>query len=132
MPDLVFELHTSYKLLYPVDSSSITVKSTLLEIPVSTGTGLLAYIRSYVLFLVIFLIDFICFKKNLLIKFGPLQSGRIKQQFTASLNSDKGSSVEFIYKGEIDNLLQIISKYHISKLLIEELDLEEIFIHYYE
>ena len=99
MPDLVFELHTSYKLLYPADSSSITVKSTLLEVPVSTGTGLLAYIRSYVLFLAIFLTDFICFKKNLLIKFGLLQSGRIKQQFTASLNSDKGSSVEFIYKG---------------------------------
>ena len=49
-------------------------------------------------------------------------------------NSKKKSDkeVEFIYKGEIDNLLQIISKYHISKLLIEELDLEEIFIHYYE
>lgn len=52
------------------------------------------------------------------------------QIYNSKKESDK--EVEFIYKGQIDNLLQIISKYHISKLLIEELDLEEIFIHYYE
>ena len=44
----------------------------------------------------------------------------------------KENEVKFIYKGEINTLIQIVAKYSVSKLIIEELDLEEIFMHYYE
>ena len=44
----------------------------------------------------------------------------------------KENEVKFIYKGEINTLKQILAKYSVSKLIIEELDLEEIFMHYYE
>ena len=44
----------------------------------------------------------------------------------------KETEVKFIYKGEINTLTQILAKYSVSKLIIEELDLEEIFMHYYE
>lgn len=44
----------------------------------------------------------------------------------------KENEVKFIYKGEINTLIQIVAKYSVSKLIIEELDLEEIFMHYYK
>ena len=47
-------------------------------------------------------------------------------------DSIKKGVLEFIYKEDINNLMKILSKYNIKKLLIEELDIEEIFIHYYK
>lgn len=47
-------------------------------------------------------------------------------------DSIKKGVLEFVYKDDINNLMKILSKYNIKKLLIEELDIEEIFIHYYK
>ncbi|NLL31129.1 MAG: ABC transporter ATP-binding protein [Clostridiales bacterium] len=43
---------------------------------------------------------------------------------------DKG--IEFIYKGNLNELISLLSKYDIEKLLIEEVKLEDTFLHYYE
>lgn len=39
--------------------------------------------------------------------------------------------VEFIYKGDINELIKILSNYRLDKLLIEEVSLEESFLNYY-
>ena len=39
--------------------------------------------------------------------------------------------VEFIYKGDINELIKILSNYRLDKLLIEEVRLEESFLNYY-
>lgn len=56
----------------------------------------------------------------------------IVKELKLSEDSIKNETLEFIYKDDINNLMKILSKYHIKKLLIEELDIEEIFIHYYK
>ncbi|WP_291649695.1 ABC transporter ATP-binding protein [Clostridium sp.] len=40
--------------------------------------------------------------------------------------------IEFIYKGNINELINLLSKYNLDKLLIEEVKLEEAFLNYYE
>lgn len=40
--------------------------------------------------------------------------------------------LQFIYKKDINDLIKIIFKFEIEKLIIEELELEEIFMHYYK
>ena len=42
------------------------------------------------------------------------------------------NKIEFLYSKEINSLIEKISKYKISKLLIQEIDMEEIFMHYYK
>lgn len=42
------------------------------------------------------------------------------------------SGVDFLYGGDINDLLAVLSKYHINDLSVSEPDLEEIFMHYYE
>jgi ABC-2 type transport system ATP-binding protein len=44
----------------------------------------------------------------------------------------QGTSVSFIYKGDINVVLRKVSDLGISDILIQEPDLEEIFLHYYE
>lgn len=56
----------------------------------------------------------------------------ILKELKLSEDSIKNETLEFIYKDDINNLMKILSKYNIKKLLIEELDIEEIFIHYYK
>ena len=56
----------------------------------------------------------------------------IVKELKLSEDSIKNKTLEFIYKDDINNLMKILSKYNIKKLLIEELDIEEIFIHYYK
>ena len=56
----------------------------------------------------------------------------IVKELKLSEDSIKNETLEFIYKDDINNLMKILSKYNIKKLLIEELDIEEIFIHYYK
>ena len=56
----------------------------------------------------------------------------ILKELKLSEDSIKNKTLEFIYKDDINNLMKILSKYNIKKLLIEELDIEEIFIHYYK
>ena len=45
---------------------------------------------------------------------------------------DTGSSVSFLYSGEMNELLRVLSSGHITDLSVSEPDLEEIFLHYYE
>ena len=40
--------------------------------------------------------------------------------------------IQFIYKGDINKLLEILRDIRINNLLIEEPSLEEIFLHYYK
>ncbi|MFB7139316.1 ATP-binding cassette domain-containing protein [Gottfriedia sp. NPDC056225] len=44
----------------------------------------------------------------------------------------KGKTISFIFKGNINNVLRKIAEIEIENLWIEEPDLEEIFLHYYE
>ncbi|PEJ58208.1 MULTISPECIES: ABC transporter ATP-binding protein [unclassified Bacillus (in: firmicutes)] len=44
----------------------------------------------------------------------------------------KGKTISFIFKGNINNVLRKIADIEIENLWIEEPDLEEIFLHYYE
>ncbi|MBE6052336.1 MAG: ABC transporter ATP-binding protein [Clostridium sartagoforme] len=43
-----------------------------------------------------------------------------------------GEEIEFIYKGNINQLISLLAKYNLDKLLIEEVKLEEAFLNYYE
>lgn len=45
---------------------------------------------------------------------------------------DTGSSVSFLYSGEMNTLLRVLSSGNITDLTISEPDLEEVFLHYYE
>lgn len=40
--------------------------------------------------------------------------------------------IQFIYKGNVNELISLLSKYNLEKLLIEEVNLEETFLNYYE
>lgn len=44
----------------------------------------------------------------------------------------KGKTISFLYKGNINFIMKKISEIEIANLWIEEADLEEIFMHYYE
>ncbi|MEE6452599.1 ABC transporter ATP-binding protein [Gottfriedia acidiceleris] len=46
--------------------------------------------------------------------------------------STKGKTISFIFKGNINKVLKKIAEIEIENLWIEEPDLEEIFLHYYE
>jgi ABC-2 type transport system ATP-binding protein len=43
-----------------------------------------------------------------------------------------GNSASFLYRGKIDALIKHIAKLELTNLLVEEPDLEEIFMHYYQ
>lgn len=42
-----------------------------------------------------------------------------------------GEEIQFIYKGNINELINLLSKYNLEKLIIEEVNLEETFLNYY-
>jgi len=42
------------------------------------------------------------------------------------------SGVSFLYRGDINEAIEIIAKLNLTNLLVEEPDLEEIFMHYYQ
>ena len=44
----------------------------------------------------------------------------------------KDNTLEFYYSGKINNITQELSKMDISDVWIEDPDLEEVFMHYYE
>lgn len=44
----------------------------------------------------------------------------------------KNDELKFMYKEDINKLINVLSKYQIKKMLLEESSLEEIFIHYYK
>ena len=45
---------------------------------------------------------------------------------------ESGDSVSFLFGGDINELVRVLSAFHISDLTVTEPDLEEIFLHYYE
>ncbi|OGO81379.1 MAG: ABC transporter [Clostridiales bacterium GWC2_40_7] len=69
---------------------------------------------------------------------------KFKLEMKTPLNSDffnikgvneikfDGNLASFLYKGNINSILRKISEVEIANIWIEELDLEEIFLHYYE
>lgn len=44
----------------------------------------------------------------------------------------EGSKSEFLFRGDINSVLAVLSGHHINDLIIEEPNLEEVFMHYYE
>lgn len=44
----------------------------------------------------------------------------------------KGNEIEFIYQEDINKLISVLSKYKILKLVLEDIDIEDIFMHYYK
>lgn len=49
----------------------------------------------------------------------------------SDLNIDN-NIVHFLFKGDINNIVELIAKYRLANLLVEEPDLEDIFMHYYQ
>jgi len=60
-----------------------------------------------------------------------LDEKRFKVKGVTSLEKENGS-VSFFYKGDINTIAKLIGSRKISDLTIEDLTLEEIFMHYYE
>lgn len=46
--------------------------------------------------------------------------------------SKEDNKIEFTYSQDINNLIFILSRYKLTKLIIEELSIEDLFMHYYE
>jgi ABC-2 type transport system ATP-binding protein len=44
----------------------------------------------------------------------------------------KGNSISFLYRGRINDVTKIIASLNLTNMLVEEPDLEEIFMHYYQ
>ena len=44
----------------------------------------------------------------------------------------RGNEISFLYRGDVNKILQALAAHHIQDIQIEEPDLEEIFMHYYE
>lgn len=44
----------------------------------------------------------------------------------------KENEIEFIYQEDINKLISVLSKYKILKLVLEDIDIEDIFMHYYK
>jgi ABC-2 type transport system ATP-binding protein len=42
-----------------------------------------------------------------------------------------GCEISFLYKGDINRVIAVIGAFELNNLIIEEPDLEEIFLHYY-
>jgi ABC-2 type transport system ATP-binding protein len=59
-------------------------------------------------------------------------SQRIKELEGNTSFKSLDDEISFIFKGDINNLINMLSEYKIKNLLIEEPDLEEIFMHYYD
>lgn len=54
----------------------------------------------------------------------PLKNMHIK-----SISTDE---IKFTYKGDINKIINVLNEYKVDKLLIEEMAIDEIFIHYYK
>ncbi len=56
---------------------------------------------------------------------------KIKKQLNQELINEEKNKIKFVYKENINNLIKLLSNYNIEKILIEEPEIEEIFMHYY-
>lgn len=56
----------------------------------------------------------------------------IKEELKIELISQEELKIEFMYQENMDELIKVLQKYKIHKLLINEPSIEEIFMHYYK
>ncbi|MDD2180989.1 MAG: ABC transporter ATP-binding protein [Bacilli bacterium] len=56
---------------------------------------------------------------------------KIKKELNQELISEDKNKIKFIHKDDINNLINLLSKYNIEKILIEDPEVEDIFMHYY-
>ena len=57
---------------------------------------------------------------------------KIKEELKLEIKEEKNNEVKFINNLDSNNLIKILSKYNIEKLLIEEISLEDLFVNYYK
>jgi ABC-2 type transport system ATP-binding protein len=69
--------------------------------------------------------------KKIRVTAADLDEKRFKVKGVTSLEKENGS-ISFFYKGDINAIAKLIGSRKISDLTIEDLTLEEIFMHYYE
>ena len=69
--------------------------------------------------------------KKFTIKGDGLNSGKFNVQGVTNLE-ESDSKVTFFFKGDVNKIIEKLSKLNLTDVLIEEPTLEEIFIHYYE
>lgn len=55
-----------------------------------------------------------------------------KELIIEKIIKKENDMIEFLYSGDINEIVTILGKYKVSKLLIQDLDIENIFMHYYE
>jgi len=69
--------------------------------------------------------------KHFRITSGDLRSADLPAADISDFHQD-GNELSFLFRGDIDAMLKLISRYHVTDIQIEEPTLEEIFMHYYE
>jgi len=60
------------------------------------------------------------------------ESFKLNKFENLNILSDSNGSIEASYKGDINELIKLLSEINIKKLIIEEPSIEELFFHYYE
>ena len=63
---------------------------------------------------------------------GASGNGIIEKDLNLKIVSEHNNSVKFINDLNSNKLINIISKYNINKLLIEEMTIEDLFMEYYK
>lgn len=71
-------------------------------------------------------------RSNILIVTLDCNNNQIADKLGARVISQSGSLIKFIYDGSTDTLISALQGLKVSRLLIEEPSLEEIFMHYYQ
>ncbi len=69
--------------------------------------------------------------KQFRITSGDLRQADLPPSDVSDFHQD-GNELSFLFRGDIDAMLKLISRYHVTDIQIEEPTLEEIFMHYYE
>ena len=60
------------------------------------------------------------------------ESEKIMKELKIETFNTNNNVVEFLFKENINELLQTLSKYKLTRLWLEEPDIEEVFMHYYK
>lgn len=60
------------------------------------------------------------------------ETRKLKEQLDTPMLEEKEDRIKFIYHKDSNSLLKLIANYTITKILIEEPSIEEIFMHYYQ
>jgi ABC-2 type transport system ATP-binding protein len=69
--------------------------------------------------------------KQFRITSGDLRQADLPAADVSDFHQD-GNELSFLFRGDIDAMLKLISRHHVTDIQIEEPTLEEIFMHYYE